>query len=503
MISAEQRAEMRRLFYAEHWKVGTIATALGVHRDTVCAAIEAERFVTHLARPRPSRLDPYLPLVRDTLQQYPRLRATRLFEMVRARGYAGSVVQLRRVVRRLRPVPKAEAYLRLSVLPGEQAQADWGSFGWVQVGRRRRPLSCFVMVLSWSRAIDALFTLDQTLESFLRGHVHAFAYFAAVPRVILYDNLKSAVLERRGEAIRFHPRLLELCAHYHCAARPVAIARGNEKGRVERQIQYLRSSFFAARSFRDLDDLNAQFERWRAEIAHQRHVPGEPSLTVAEALERERAYLLPLPEHPLETDLMRVVSSGKTPYVRFDRNLYSIPHELVRKPLTLVASATLIRVLDGACEVARHGRSFESGACLENPAHIEGLVRAKQQARELTGRDRLRAAVPESAALFEAWALRGEPLGLHSHRLLKLLDDYGAEELRAATRIAVERGAPTSGSIAHVLEQRRRARGLTPPVPIDLSHRPELRDLRLIPHRLEDYDALGQHDPDPAADPDA
>ena len=265
---------------------------------------------------------------------------------------------------------------------------------------------------------------------------------------------------------------------------------------MERQIQYLRSSFFAARSFRDLDDLNAQFERWRAEIAHPRRVPGEPALTVAAALERERAYLLPLPEHALETDLMRVVSSGKTPYLRFDRNLYSIQHALVRKPLTLVASATLVRVLDGEREVARHGRSFESGVTIEDPAHLAGLVRAKQQARELTGRDRLRATVPESIALFETWALRGEPLGYHATRLLKLLDDYGAEELRAAIQIAVERGAPASGSIAHVLEQRRRARGLTPPVAIDLSHRPELRDLRLIPHRLEDYDALGQHDHD-------
>lgn len=501
MISAEQRAEIRRLFYAEHWKVGTIAAALGVHRDTVRLAIEAERFLAPLARPRPTGLDPYLPLLRETLRQYPRLRATRLYEMVRERGYRGSVVSVRRAVAKLRPAPQAEAYLRLSVLPGEQAQADWGAFGWVPVGRMRRPLSCFVMVLSWSRAIDALFTLDQTLESFLRGHLHAFAYFSGVARTILYDNLKSAVLERRGEAIRFHPRLLELCAHYHCAARPVAVARGNEKGRVERQIQYLRTSFFAARSFRDLDDLNAQFERWREEVAHQRRVPGEPALTVAEALERERAYLLPLPEHALETDLMRVVRSGKTPYVRFDRNLYSIPHELVRKPLTLVASVTLVRILDGEHEVARHARSFESGACLEDPAHVAGLVRAKQQARELTGRDRLRAAVPEVTALFEAWALRGEPLGYHTTRLLRLLEDYGAQELRAATRLALERGCPTSGSIAHVLEQRRRAQGLKPPVPIDLSHHPELRDLRLTPHRLEDYDALGQRD-DTAEDPD-
>jgi transposase len=496
MIPPEQRAEIRRLYYAEHWKVGTIAAVLGVHRDAVRAAIEAERFLAPLARPRPSRLDPYLPFLRETLERYPRLRATRIYEMLRARGYAGSVVQLRRAVRRLRPTPRAEAYLRLSVLPGEQAQVDWGCFGTLEVGHSKRPLSCFVMVLSWSRALHAIFTLDQTLESFLRGHVEAFGFFQGVPRTLLYDNLRSAVLERRGEAIRYHPRLLELCAHYHFAPRPVAVARGNEKGRVERQIQYLRTSFFAARPFRDVDDLNAQFRRWRDEVAHVRRVPGEPQRTVAEAFESERSSLLPLPEHPLETDLVRAVRSGKTPYVRFDRNLYSIPHELVRKPLTLVAGAKQVRVLDGGHEVARHERSYASGVCLEDPAHVEALVRWKQKARELKGRDRLRALVPETDALFEALALRGDPLGPHTTRLLRLLDDYGAEELRAATQTALERGAPSSGSIAHLLEQRRRGRGLRPPVRVELPADPRIRDLRVTPHRLEDYDALGDDEDD-------
>jgi transposase len=241
--------------------VGTIASSLGVHRDAVRRAIEAERFRMPAGRPRPSRLDPYVPFIRETLERYPRLRATRLWQMLGDRGCKISANQLRRVVAKLRPAPRGEAYLRLSVLPGEQAQVDWGCFGTVGAGAAKRPLSCFVMVLSWSRAIHAVFTLDQTLENFLRGHVEAFNYIRSIPRVILYDNLKSAVLERRGDAIHFHPRLLELCAHYHFAARPVSPARGNEKGRVERQIQYLRTSFFAARSFRDVDDLNAQFAR--------------------------------------------------------------------------------------------------------------------------------------------------------------------------------------------------------------------------------------------------
>ena len=94
--------------------------------------------------------------------------------MLRDRGFTGSAVQLRRHVRTVRPTPPAEAYLRLATLRGEQAQADWAHFGAIQIGRARRALSCFVLVLSWSRAVYARFALDQTLESFLRGHVEAF-----------------------------------------------------------------------------------------------------------------------------------------------------------------------------------------------------------------------------------------------------------------------------------------------------------------------------------------
>ena len=114
------------------------------------------------------------------------------------------------------------------------------------------------------------------MESFLRGHVAAFTAWNGVPRVLLYDNLKSAVLERRGDAIRFHPTLLGFAGHYRYEPRPVAVARGNEKGRVERAIRYVRDAFFAARSFTDLDDLNAQAEAWCNGPAADRRCPDEP-----------------------------------------------------------------------------------------------------------------------------------------------------------------------------------------------------------------------------------
>src|SRR5512145_1757393 len=217
--------------------------------------------------------------------------------MLRDRGYPGSAVQVRRYVRTVRPAARAEAYFRLDTLIGEQGQVDWGNFGALPIGRTRRVQSCFVLVLSWSRALYARFALDQTLESFLRGHVEAFTALGGVPRTLLYDNLKSVVLERSGEHIRFHPRLLELAGHYHFAPQPCAVARGNEKGRVERMIQYLRHAFFAARRFTSVEDLNAQLAQWIADTAHQRPVPGDPAgRTVGAALAEEQPRLLALPQ---------------------------------------------------------------------------------------------------------------------------------------------------------------------------------------------------------------
>ena len=299
MISPELRAHIRRLFYAEHWKMGTIAAELGVHRNTVALAVECERFTNVAYRPAVTLLDPYRDFVRATLEQHPRLRATRLLQMIQSRGYAGSVWPLRRFVRAVRPGGAHEAFFRLSMLAGEQGQVDWGSFGSIAIGNTRRWLSCFVMVLSFSRALFARFVLDQTLESFLRCHHAAFVAFRGVPRGLLYDNLKAAVLERVGDVIRFNPRLLEFAGHYHFAPRPVAPARGNEKGRVERAIRYLRDSFFAARVFRSVQDLNAQLDEWIERVAHARLVPGDADKrTVAVALADEQPRLLPLPAIP-------------------------------------------------------------------------------------------------------------------------------------------------------------------------------------------------------------
>lgn len=493
MIDVETVARIRQLHHAEQWPVGTIAEQLGLHHETVKRALEEGPKAE--PPPRPSRLDPYLDFIRETLERYPRLTSTRLWQMLRARGCPLSPRQVRRKVARLRPSHR-EAFLRRRTFPAEEGQVDWASFGHVMVGSARRALCAFVMTLVYSRQVFLRFFFDQSMESFLRGHVEAFASFGGVPRYLLYDNLRSAVLERHGGAVRLHPRLLELAAHYHFAPRICRPARGNEKGSVERTVRYVRDSFFAARPFTTREDFNRQAREWCTTVAAERRWPEDDRKTVAEAFAEEATRLLSLPLHPFETDLVLPVRAGKTLYLRFDLNDYSIPPTHVGRDLTLLASETTVRVLDGTVEVAHHRRSYDRRRRVEDPAHIEALLAEKRRAAGSTPSARLTGAVPAAEAFLAAAFERGESVGPTTARLLVLLDDYGADELRAAIDEALVRQTPRLSSVSYLLAQRQRQAQRRPLLPVDLSRRPDLADLYVKPHPSETYDELSRNPDD-------
>jgi transposase len=493
MIDVETRARIRRLFYVEHWKIGTIANELGLHPETVSLAVETNRF--NNAKTLPSVTDPYADFIREILAKHPHLRATRIYQMIRDRGYTGSIVQLRRFVACIRPAHR-EAFLRLHAFPGEQGQVDWAHFGEVSVCRARRRLSCFVITLSYSRALYLEFFFDQRLESFLRGHIHAFEDWHGFPRILLYDNLRSVVLERRGDDIHFNPKFQELCAHYHFEARPCQVGHGNQKGRVERAIRYIRESFFAARPFTTLEDFNRQALEWRDREANSRAWPTDDRRKVEEAFAEERPRLLPLPAHRFDSDLLVARKPGKTIYVRFDLNDYSIPPAALdrRRNLMLAASESTIRILDGSTEIARHRRSYDRGQQVLDPVHQEALLKEKHKAKGSTRGSRLSNAVPESEALLDAAFACGQSTGRQTIGLLNLLDLYGAGELRAAICEALEHKTPSASSVEFILNQRRRLNKRRVPPPVDLSRHPELENLSVIPHNLETYDDLAKDD---------
>ena len=496
VIAPDIEAQILRYHHAEKWTVGTIARQLHVHHSVVRRVLAQAGLPRIGPPPRPSQIDAYLPFIRQTLETFPTLTASRLYAMARERGYRGSPDHFRHLIACHRPRPKAEAYLRLRSLPGEQAQVDWAHFGHLQIGRARRPLMAFVMVLSYSRQIFLRFFLDARMESFLRGHVGAFAAWQGVPRVLLYDNLKSAVLERHGAAIRFHPTLLGFAGHYRYEPRPVAVARGNEKGRVERAIRYVRDSFFAARSFVDLDDLNAQAETWCIGPAADRRCPDEPQRTVRVVFAEEAGRLLALPDNPAPLLERVTVSVGKTPYVRFDLNDYSIPHTHVRRVLSVLADPHEVRIVDGAEVLAVHRRSYDKGAQIEAADHVQALVEQKRAARQHRATDRLAHAVPASQTLLARAAERGANLGAITSALIRLLDRNSAADLQAAILEALERNVPHPNAVRLALERRREQRGQAPQVDLALPEHVQRRDAPVRPHALETYDQLKERSDD-------
>ena len=280
-----------------------------------------------------------------------------------------------------------------------------------------------------------------------------------MPRTILYDNLKSVVLERVGDHIRFHPRLLELAGHYHFAPQPCAVARGNEKGRVERMIRFLRHAFFAARRFSSVDGPQRAarpLDRRRRPCPAGARRAREQRVAEALAEEQPRLCRCPSTRSP-------ATWSAPSPPARRPTSASTATTTRSRTPWCVGRSpssppSTTVRLLDGATEVARHARSYDRGQRIEDDAHLAALAAEKRRAHELRGRDRLRQRLPAAPRPSSRPSpSAGEPLASETTRLLRLLDQYGAPALDAALADALARGALSAASVAHVLDQRRRA----------------------------------------------
>ena len=491
MIDLDLEVKIRRLFHGEKWPIATIARHVGIHHTTVRRALRRDGVPLEAIPTRRSLADPYVPFIQQTLATWPELTASRLFEMVKERGYSGGPDHFRSIVGRFRPRKAAEAYLRLRTLPGEQAQVDWGHFGHVEIDGTRRPLLAFVMVLSWSRWMYLRFTVDQRMGSFLAHHEGAFAEFGGVPRVLLYDNLKSAVLQRIGSAIVFNETLLAYSGHQPFEPRPCAPRRGNEKGRVERGIRDVRESFMPARTWTDLADLNRQAADWCRNVRGARKHAEDKTLTVAGAFAEEKPRLRPLPSgvFPIEDRVEAVV--GKTPYARFDGNDYGVPHTRVRRTVTVVASQDTVRVLDGNEEIAQYPRSWGKGRTIETPEHIAALVAHKAKAAESRGMNRVFTAAPNARRLIEVLAERGGNIGSSVARLGELLDAFGAAELAVAIEEALAADAPHVGAVRQVLDRRRREADKPTPIAVSLPDDPRVRTVVVPPPPLGAYDRLG------------
>jgi transposase len=487
MITAEMRAEMRRLVIVEGWRIQTVARRFSVHHSVVRRAI---RDAAMGERPAASSaLDSFKPFIVKRLLELPSLTSVRLYGELKMRGFTIGLAQLRRYVAQIRPPRSRKVYLRVEFEPGEQAQVDWGSFGFMRTGSGQRPLSVFSMVMSWSRAIFIDFSLDQQMATFLRMHRRALAFFGGVPKRIVYDNLKSVVLHHIGSTVQFNPRFLAFAGHYLFEATAAPVRYPEYKGRVESSIKYIRHSFFYGRSFSSLDDVRDQAATWRDLTANER-LHATTRERPSQRLLVERPRLRALPEHPFDTDLVIPLIVSKEARIRLDANTYSVPPEHVGKTVYLRADDTRVRVICDGVEVASHARCWDRRRHIEDPAHVEKLLARRKAARGPRSRQRLIDLCPEARVYLHEVARRRIHLGNEVEKLILLVDTYGQTDVGAAIASTIAQKLFGARYIRALCDQARFARGLPePPEPI-VTGNPAADDLVVDPHPMETYDAL-------------
>jgi transposase len=499
-MNAELWAEIKRLHRIERRRVSDIARQLRVDRKTVRKALVSERVpVAVRLRKEPTLLMPFTGYLQERLKAYPHLPATVLYQELQPQGYLGSLRILQDHLKGIRRQSK-EVFLRIETTPGEQAQCDWANCGTVKIGRVLRKLSAFVMVLSYSRLLYVEFTLSQCLEDFIQCHLNAFQFFGGVPKKILYDNLKAVVLARLGADIRFNPAFMEFAGVCGFEPVPCNVRRGNEKGKVENGIYYLRVNFMPGRVLR-WPDVNEQVQAWLAETANVRkhRTTGERPVSLWES---EKPFLIPLPTRPFDATITRAVRSSHQALVRFEGNFYSVPHAYAYKTLILKATPTHMRLLSDTTEVAIHPRTFDRGVVVENPKHYEGILRTKRKHFGLILTKRFRELGPLANTFMEGLLRTESRPAQHLQQILNLIGTYGRQEVLSALEHAASCNVYGSNYVKSILLQRRAARGL-PEIPsIHIPQRPDWNELTTEDPDLSVYDQAMEPKPTKEKDDD-
>ena len=302
MVGGEAALEIRVLH--RHGKgIREIARETGSSRNTVRRYLRDESATRYKARPsRATKLDPFKDYVieRLTAATPERLPASVLLRELRERGYTGGYTMLKVLVASLKPKEAAGPIVRFETGPGEQMQVDWAV-----IRRGSNRLSVFVATLGWSRAAYVEFVTDERVETLIEAHDNAFLAFGGVPHEVLYDNMRTVVVERHGYGRgrhRFHPGFLDFARHCGFRLRLCAPYRAQTKGKVERFIRYLRESFWVPLSSRlaqeglivDRETANLTVKRWLREVANAR-IHGTTGAIPAERLASERLQLQPVP----------------------------------------------------------------------------------------------------------------------------------------------------------------------------------------------------------------
>jgi transposase len=478
-------AEVLKLSLVEGLGVRAIARKLKMARRTVRKLLGQEK-PKPVAAPRPLMLAPFQAEIGRLLNDAPLMKAPAILERLRPLGYCGGVTIVREHLRRHRPGQKREAFLTLDFKPGAAVQVDWADFGFALPGCPRR-VSAFVMALCYSRHLYIEFTLSQAMGTFLRCMERGLAFYGGTTVADIFDNMKTVVRSHTPTVTIFNKRFLEYARARGFGAVACNVAKGNEKGRVERPIGFVRERFWQGRKFQSLLDLNTQATTWRDDFANNREHDDTGKVPALVFKNEEQRLLKPLKTQPFETYEIETAGVTKSFRVRFDRNLYSVPPRLVGQTIVIRANDIAVSVFLGPKQVALHRRCWSVGEDIEHPSHREAALETKPRAgaRELP--PGLGALGDVAREYFKVLAAGSRSLRRETVRLTFLAELFGDTQTASAMDEVMKTGHVGAEYVEYVL---RHKKGLTPsPPPLRLGD-PELDAISFREPDLSIYDDI-------------
>jgi len=483
MIDYETFVKIKTLKNQHALKCSQIARQLNLDYRTVAKWLDQNHYQQRSSPPRASKLDPFKGQIVRMLETYP-YSAAQIFQRLKEDNFDGGYTIVKDYVRKVRP-PKIKAFLKLSFAPGECAQVDWGSYGSVTVADTTRRLSFFAMVLCYSRMMYVEFTVSQTMEHFLGCHQNAFDWFGAVPEKIMVDNLKSAVLRRIvGKDPIFNPKYLDFANHYGFTIVPCAVGKGNEKGRVESGVGYVKKNFLAGLDITDFNALSPAITHWLNTVANVR-IHGETGKRPVDRFQRERQSMKCMPPYPYDIATIDQVRASRQFRVAVDGNRYSVPAEYAGAALTLKTYPDRICIYHQQKLIARHVRSYDRKKDFELPDHPKALLVQRKKARDQKIFIRFLSLSDKADAYYRQLEQRRMNPLHHIRQIVALSEIYGQQAVQRAIEDAFAFQAFSCEYIANLLEQR--SRKITEPGALHLTRNQDLLDITVEKPDMEIY----------------
>lgn len=399
-----------------------------------------------------STVEPYRKVVEDLLANDVEMAAIHS-RLRKNHGYTGSYSSIRRFVKHLRPVEPV-AFVRIEKPAGQEAQVDFGGAGKMldPCSAKMRQAYCFVMTLSFSRHQYVEFVFDQKMETWIGCHKRAFEWFGGVPREMVLDNLKAAVIQASLEDPVLSEPYRKLAQHYGLILHPCRVRTPEHKGKVENGVRYVKRNFLAGETFLDIDDANRQVKIWVMEIAGLRDHGTIHEQPIAR-FERERDELLRLPDEPFELLSVRMLKLHPDCHVEINGSYYSAPHTLIGKTFEVHVYERVVQIYNGVELLVTHGRAKHRGERITLNEHYppEKVIYLMRTPSYCIKRSE---EIGESCAQIARRLFSERPLDqLRSvQHIVGLTDKYGPERVEAACARALHYGDGRYRRIKGILE---------------------------------------------------